>query len=219
MNILINQPAGIGDIIFCQKIAKIFETRGNTVVWPIAESINYLKDYIIFSGLGRAFNSDKVVVVDLDKSFLIDPNESVLKVKYKYCNLDWSDWRNYVSFNRNTAKELELFNKVCPDSEYVVINNFVGTPPNHVKYNIPEPKNKKIVYMDILDDYNVFDWCMVLENASEIYTIDTSINYIIEFLNIKASKLECYSRFKPSNFKHIEGLWKTNWNYKTWENT
>lgn len=218
MNVLINQPAGIGDIIFCQKIAKIFESKSHTVTWPITESIKYVKDYIIFSGLGESINSDKVVVVDLNNSSFIDPNESVMKVKYKYCNLDWSDWKSYVSFKRNITKELELFNKVCPNSEYIVINNFVGTPPNHVKFDIPEPKNKKIVYMDILDGYNVFDWCMVLENASEIYTIDTSINYIIEFLNIKASRLECYSRFKPSNFKHIEGLWETNWNYNKWEN-
>lgn len=218
MDILINQLAGIGDIIFCQKIAKTLANQGHNVFWPVSQNLNYIKDYIIFSGLGKN-PTLPCYRLDLDKSYLTDPNESVLKVKYKYCNLDWSDWRDYVSFSRNNDKERELYNKLCPGPDYVVINNFVGTPPNHIKLDIPEPINKKIVYMDILDGYNVFDWCMVLENASEIYTIDTSINYIIEFLDIKASKLECYSRFKPSNFKHIEGLWRTNWNYKTWENT
>lgn len=217
MEILINQLAGIGDIIFCQKIAKTLANQGHTVFWPIDKNLNYIKDYIIFSGLGEN-PSLPCHSIDLDKSYLINPNESVLKAKYTYCGLDWEDWKGYVSFIRNHDRELELFKKVCPDSDYILINNFVGTPPGHVKYDIPVDTNKKIVYMDILEGYNVFDWCMVLEHASEIYTIDTSINYIIEFLNIKASKLECYSRFRPSNFKHIEGLWKTNWNYKTWEN-
>ena len=99
-----------------------------------------------------------------------------------------------------------------------MVNNLFGTPPNHVRHDIPKPTAKNIVYMDVVEGYSVFDWSMILENAKEIYTIDTSLNYIIDLLDVKATKLDCYSRFKPSNFFHIKGLWKKNWNYKLWEN-
>ena len=36
-NCVIGQPAGLGDIIFCQKIADMFIQNGYTVWWPVVE--------------------------------------------------------------------------------------------------------------------------------------------------------------------------------------
>ena len=45
---LIRQPAGIGDILFTQKIAKrLLETgRCSKVIWPVIEQYNYVQQYI-----------------------------------------------------------------------------------------------------------------------------------------------------------------------------
>jgi len=46
---LIKQPAGIGDIFACLKIAKTIqaETEYNRVIWPVASVYSYLNEYLI----------------------------------------------------------------------------------------------------------------------------------------------------------------------------
>jgi len=43
---LIRQPAGIGDIFFCQKIAKDCITKGYEVWWPVIPQFEFIKDYV-----------------------------------------------------------------------------------------------------------------------------------------------------------------------------
>ena len=49
---IINQPAGLGDILFCQKIAHVAlqEFGCDKVVWPVSEVYNYLHEYISYAG-------------------------------------------------------------------------------------------------------------------------------------------------------------------------
>lgn len=220
---LIKQPAGIGDIIFCQKIAKTLQDRGHTIYWPVLPVIDYISSYIKLDGLGVPMGSvDRTAeLIDLDSSHS-KLGGGILTSKYSYAGLDWRGWQEYVTFVRNYDRERELYRILNPnDEDYIIVNNNCGTPPNTVKYNIPYPKNSniKVIPMTIIDKYTVFDWCLLLEKAKAIYTIDTSINYITEFLNLEADNLEVYSRYNPSNFSHIEGLWtNVDWKYKEWQN-
>ena len=44
---LIRQPAGIGDIFFTQKIAKLLlKSRCNKILWPVISEYSYIADYI-----------------------------------------------------------------------------------------------------------------------------------------------------------------------------
>ena len=43
---LIRQPAGIGDIFFTQKIVKDYISKGYTVIWPVIEQFEFIKDYV-----------------------------------------------------------------------------------------------------------------------------------------------------------------------------
>ena len=43
---LIKQPAGIGDIFFCQKIARYMAYHGYQIIWPISPDIIWIRDYI-----------------------------------------------------------------------------------------------------------------------------------------------------------------------------
>ena len=66
--------------------------------------------------------------------------------------------------------------------------------------------------MQFLNDITLFDWCKVIENASEIHTVETSLNYIIEKLDIKGS-LNMYSKWSPPNYDHVKMLFKKPWKY------
>ena len=43
---LIKQPAGIGDVFFCQKIARIMMQHGYKVIWPLRPDIHWIQRYI-----------------------------------------------------------------------------------------------------------------------------------------------------------------------------
>ena len=219
-NILLKQAAGIGDIIFCQKIAKILQEQGNKVYWPVLPQLSYIKDYIRCDGLAKEPGSE-YQLLDLDRAHDLIGG-SLLTSKYRMVNLEWQDWQEHVILERNYKKEKTLFDVLnLQNKKFILVNNTFGTPPNIQKYEIPvyNPENLHIVYMDLIEGFNVFDWALVLERAKKIYTIDTSINYITEFLNLEADTLEIYSRYKPSNFSHIEGLWtRVDWKYTPWEN-
>ena len=65
----------------------------------------------------------------------------------------------------------------------------------------------------MIHGYSMFDWSKVIECATEIYCVDTSLFYLIDMLDLKAGKLEAYSKFNPPHFMHTEGLFKASWNY------
>ena len=46
--LLIKQPAGFGDILFCQKIAKVFRERTEykEIIWPVASVYSYIQEYM-----------------------------------------------------------------------------------------------------------------------------------------------------------------------------
>ena len=44
--VLIKQPAGLGDIFFCQKIANLFMEEGIRVVWPVQKQFLWILDYL-----------------------------------------------------------------------------------------------------------------------------------------------------------------------------
>ena len=214
---LINQPAGLGDIIFCQKIAKLLKTKYNhTVIWPVVKDLEYVKDYLDFDGFtinNPLWPTNRINLAIADRIF----GGSVLKAKYELVRLDWRDWKDYVGLKRNHEKEQSLYNKLNPNNEeYIIVSKLIGTPPGQREIPMKINSNKKIIEVSLIEGYNPFDWCLLLENASEIHMVDTSFNYIMELINVKTKNLHLYSRFYPNtDFSHIEGLFSLPWEYHT----
>lgn len=235
--VIIRQPAGIGDIFFCQKIAHALHQHYQAeIIWPVISEFIWIKDYIKtpfiefadwesdFEGkqllsnndVSYVFTSGIYTVVPLQRADWNFPGMSVMDAKYHLLGLDFEDWRDYFNFDRNTTKENQLYYDVLgltDDSNYVFINRQFASPPHtticeHIKLE----RFASYVEMRYLDNFTIFDWCKVLENASEIHTVETSINYIIEKINTKA-KLEMYSKHNPPNYTQVQHLFKANWNY------
>ena len=58
---LIRQPAGLGDILFCQKIAKrIIEKYNLDIIWPVIPQFEWISQYL---------SSDRITFVSTESDF------------------------------------------------------------------------------------------------------------------------------------------------------
>ena len=46
MKYLINQPRGLGDILFCEPLVRKLKEEGNEIIWPVNDEFIWIKDYI-----------------------------------------------------------------------------------------------------------------------------------------------------------------------------
>lgn len=227
--VIIFQPAGIGDIFYCLKIAyyiSFFDKNVKTIEWPVIDEFSYIKDYIKIPKLKfTSFNDfvdqdDKKQILNLRDADVGKPqyDNNTMQAKYDLANIDSSDALDYFDFFRNYEREEKLYNELNPNNEeYILRSCNVGSPPQYSARQINIETNKKIIDVKVLPNYNLFDWCKVLENASEIYMVDTSFMYLMEKLDLKASKFKLYSRFNPANFNVIKHIPKNvKWELTEW---
>ena len=233
---IIKQPAGIGDIFFCQKIANKLIEKGFTVIWPIITQFLWLQNYIKnvqFIDINSTFpykneyNNLQIshcelphdgIVLNLQGADKYYPTMSVMEAKYKCFNLEFSDWCDFFNFERNYVKEAELFDNVLKlqNKKYYIKNYFFNSPPImqvcNSALNIKDVNLHEVILQHI-DGFTLLDWCKVIENAEKIYTVDTSLTLIIEKLHT-TDQLYMFSKHTPPNFYHVENLFKKVWIYE-----
>lgn len=238
MKCLINQPAGLGDIIFCQKIADYFINKGYEIIWPVIEEyceivnkhiprkeINFCMESDDFP-YKEYFNQnlirpDKInqndIYLPIRYADRIFPSMPIMRTKFKIFNIDCGDWANYFFMKRDYEKENDLFYNILglrDDEKFAVLNRNYGTKTTGSLIKQFQVKTKnKIIDMKFIDGYSIFDWCKTLEKSSEIYSVDTSLFYIVEKLNLDGVDLHAYSRNSPPSYYHIEGLFSAPWKY------
>lgn len=237
---LINQPAGLGDILLCQKIAKMAIKKGYKIIWPVVKQYEYIGEYIkneniefcriedLFPGK-HLFESDSKEYIQT-KDFVYIPlvfadqiiknHQSVLEAKYTYCNLTSDNWANYFEIYRNVdrEKELEKYFKI-KDEKFCVLNRIFATPPNIItNIGIISPPNIRTIEMKLMGWDRIFDWMGILEKAEEIHTVDTSLTLILRKLNVK--NVHIYERtagiganysIPNPNYHHKNLLCKDSW--------
>lgn len=225
---LVKQPAGIGDIFFTQKIYNTLKKEYD-VIWPINENFMWLNDYIdntfvsensdfpykdLYGGI-NVINKEDVFFLPLQYADRYHHRTKIMAAKYEMSSIDFSDWDQHFNFNRNLEKENELFYNtlgLTDGEEYCLVLKNYGSPPNFLKFPINYRGDLKVVELDFYDGYTLFDWCKVIENASEMHLIDSSINYIIDKLTLKTDRLFLYTR-RPNNFSEIDYIFKTKYTF------
>lgn len=228
-NCLINQPAGLGDILVCLKIAKIYSERGYNVVWPIKDlyldavekhiDADFVEWHCDSKYSRLAYSAD--LILNLDGATSRYPNMGIVDAKYAAAEIyDFDNWIDYFNLVRDLDKEKELTSLVkdkIKTKKYSLVNNNYGTPPNTLRKNIIPKTNYDIVEMSLSPKYNIFDWIGVIENAAEIWTVDTCIHYIMDHpsIRLKAERLEMFSRYEPADFENVvkKVVKNENWNY------
>lgn len=212
---IIKQPAGIGDILFCQGIAKHYADNGYRVVYPLKSNLTYLKDYLAYPNIefcdvdgdfpykehyasDVSLVSDNYTLLNLDTSFRHTPNDGIMPSKYQMLGLDYSMWIGKLSLIRNIERERWLYYdylNLKDGEQYVLLNNKFGTPPDYRTFPIPDiDTSDKLVNMDFIEGTTILDWLLVLEKASGIVTVDTCIQYLLEKLNTKYNFYYCFTR-------------------------
>jgi hypothetical protein len=223
---LIKQPAGIGDIFFCQKIAKAMIIQGYQIVWPLRPDIVWIRDYIkdiYFPSVDDSFPGKDIFdnaagyIIEENGAFIgtatadITHNDGkIMSSKYSMIGLDYDDWRDYFKFDRNLDKENELYYNVLgltDNTEFVLINNLYNTDIKNSNLFSKNNFDLPVVELKILDGFTLFDWCKIIEKAKKIYTINTSINYIIEVLNTSYDEYVIYAH-DEKNKTEIDYLFK-----------
>lgn len=232
-NILIKQPAGLGDIFFTQKIAHILSEHYKCqITWPVLDEFIWVKDYlnspnVNFIPLSSNFKYKEIYeqpiadILEIENNCLYIPLQhadwtipgSVMEAKYKMVDIDFSDWVDYFKFRRNGEKEEKLFNLLdLTEQNYIVVNRYFGSNKEGICKQINFNTPLRIVEIDNITGFTLFDWIYVIQHALQVHTVDTSWCYLFESLGLE-NGINMYSRYTPSNWMHIKNLFKSKWVY------
>tara|TARA_R100001443_G_scaffold12706_2_gene22414 strand:- start:4040 stop:4762 length:723 start_codon:yes stop_codon:yes gene_type:complete len=236
-NLLVNQPAGLGDIMFLQTLVK--NINFSKVYWPVYD--HYLDDcntYLSSEKVTYISNSSPALdngdlkfdgVANFDKSHLIHKTaqKSFMYSKYEMLGLDPSMWMLDFKYSRDSEKESNLFNKVVKQKKYKLINlGFGSSPESKFSENTRSDLLSKFsnddsaVFLEPVEGFSLFDWSKVIEHADEIHTVETSLVYLVEYLQT-TDKLFMYLKGSKESFltqydgwDYICRIHNKNWEYE-----
>lgn len=231
--LLIIQPGKFGDIIICLPIAKWYYDRGYVVEWECPEmyheifrNVDYVKP-VLNPELEPAYDK----IIDLSFGFGGAPQmwwnerqtkfDSFVTAKYELAGVPLEErWK--LVYHRNTINESSLYAKVTndiynPQVPYALIHTqgSIGTSINNRLGNV----TLKHVYFKPVEGYNIFDWRYVIEHATEIHCIDSSLSNLIEVLpqqHIKTEESKYVKQTKimydvRESYQWLKSIYKNNW--------
>jgi hypothetical protein len=155
---LINQPAGLGDIMYTLQIGYLYSSRGYNVIWPLIDQYMWIPRYISspsirFVSISSEFplkelmlNGYTEVYFDPSGNIYIPLARSLVNSSGRYYPLMYSkymmvglgplarNWPYYVSINRNLDSERSVtdFYGKHLTSEYIYANSLIGSPDGHL---------------------------------------------------------------------------------------
>lgn len=220
--VVINQPFGLGDFLFCIPIARDYIAEGYKVIWPVIPAyqninkhfpdITFVNKEMLKIDYERKdeYELNGMMVVPLRWSYEIInvPFRDCMKSKYLMFKKDWRRWRE-STWVRDTAKEDELFYQVLGLKDGERFNLINATFRNDLSGWVPvQVRNDyRNIELKTHEGFTLLDWGKVIENASTIHTVSTSINYMLELMALKATDVHLYVR-KPDerDFRNIDYL-------------
>jgi len=138
---LIKQPAGLGDLMYCHKIAAVYAARGYEIIWPVAPSIMqangkiagvnfcdvtqdfpYKKEYT--EGGIHPYERGQIKYIPTYMATKAVKSKLIMRSKYRVANLNAGDWQDYLVINRDPEKEEQLFESLGlkKGDEYIFVN-------------------------------------------------------------------------------------------------
>ena len=215
--LFIDQNAGLGDILFIQKIIDRIINDGYDVLLPVVHEYKFIKDYIKKEHLNISIidandrhtrnyikNITANSTLPLHKSYDYYPHMNMMAAKYQMLRMNYDNWQNHFTIIRNYEKENKLVEQLgTRNKKYNLICNTLCTPPDQMQLKMdPVDNGLEKINISIIDEYSPFDWGTVIENATNLYFVDTSFTYIIEKLTLKAENMFLYSRWHNDGGVH-----------------
>jgi hypothetical protein len=224
-NCLIYQPCGLGDIIWLQPMVDKLISDGYTIYYPVIdlyydllkeqmpkENLIWVKESEDFPM--KSFYGTHVLKNDGNNLYLpisfanyYLQRCSVMISKYYYMNMPISNWHKNVNIKRNTEKENRLIEAYGIDltTPFALVNMVYGTPPNHIARAMSLSLGvNQLIHMSFEKDreygFTLFDWIGVIEKATEIHTVETSLCYLVDMF-AKSDKIFMYEK-RRENEQH-----------------
>jgi hypothetical protein len=222
MTVLPLQSFGLGDVVFSMTLIKRI-ANGNPIVWGVmphfVEGLNKAYPDVTFvdwTKLGIDYNTKQhkeIYHAEYGKCVIIPIRwaDSIMKVgyeqwmrsKYDMYGMDYRDWKELAWWERDYDKEIELL-KMHVNYAPILINATFGS---ECKLKSAVPTIKGAINMRVIDGYSLFDWVGIIERATEIHTVNTSIIYLLDQLELTAKEIHIYPRsIKGQTHKGVDYL-------------
>lgn len=217
---------GLGDHIHCNGLVRfILEKNPNSKIYifvreNILKMVKFMyrdKDKIKIIKIPKKIKKENQYVQDLvnkKKNIIfykigfeyiqknhksINVSETVDSLFYKQLKISYKKRFQKTYWERDHAKERKIYNKLIGKKPYVFIHDdalrgfFI--PDNLINSKFDIIRNDK--------SNSIFDYGLILENASEIHLMESSIRCMLEFLNPHNCKFYLYKFKNMDHFKSV----------------
>jgi len=234
---IIKQPAGLGDILFCLKIAvKVLEQKkAEKVIWPVSDVYSYIGEYIDIKGLEFVNENDEFegkdlylsdqksvtydndnMMINLQRADEVIKGVGVMYCKYNMINLKYQNWIDYVDIKRNYQREQKLesvLNLTKDSPDYHLVNRVFATYPNLLQAeSVPTFKEKfNTIEVKNMNFDRIFDWLGVIERSKSFHTVETAFCYLAALCN--KEEVVVYNRNCKTDFSYVKQIYPSNWQY------
>ena len=222
---VVNQFAGLGDILFLIPLIRELQNEGNKVLWPIIPQylsiaehfpdINFVnKDLydLPYNDRGRPETQyGQMLPYRFATENMGRTLHQCMESKYHIFGHDHNIWRK-LYWKRNKVREAKLIFLLGATGDFNLVNRFYGL---NSAFAIEPIINNfyKVIEMTHMAEFSLIDWMGVIELAKEVHVANSSINYLIELSDITAP---CYmykrGLWNESGFEFTRQLW----NNKCW---
>jgi hypothetical protein len=193
---------------------QLFEKYDKIIIYNLDESYNR---HFVTEEISSKYYNSNIKIISLgnhnNATFNLDSGINFWKIFYKQANLDYNIRYNYININRNENNERLLYNKVIENygknyifthdhrsytykhydiRRNVYVNNVNDIPVFHPNFNYYDNDlNHKYynLWFDFISN-NLLDYCMILENASEIHITDSCFSCLLCYLNLEKVKVK-----------------------------
>lgn len=203
------QPGRLGDIIICLPIAKYYFDRGYEVIWPVLKQhyntfrdIDYVQAISLDCDINNCVSRAKEICnpieceqLDLSFGFYnssaasyhsdINYAKNFVEAKYKLSNVPLHERWN-LSFSRDKQREDLLYKQMVKKIDYILVHE------NSSQGHHFSADGDNIIKVLPLEDFNIFNWMKIIENAQEIHCVDSSICNLIESQKHLKNKIKKY---------------------------
>ena len=198
---IFNQWAGIGDILFIEPIMRKYFQNGHTVILPVLNQLLSLQPYFPYVKFvdmdSLDIDYEEKNVVETEEHIILPIRHSVPRMgnKYVMVDMDFNDWRNLTWLrHRNKEEKLKKILGIKAGDKYNLINGNFSSHYPFVQREIVVRNGNKNIIMTPIKGFTLLDWAGVIENATAIHTVNTSIMYMLEILELSTNDIHVYSR-------------------------
>lgn len=222
--VIINQPRGIGDILFMQPIANRLLAMGYNVDWITDQRFVSIQKHfpgVNFVPIGHyredhfdtqyCFEEDGKVYLPMKYSDSIYGKgyEKCMESKYSLLGLDFEGWQDDVRLVRDPLREGILEGILELPVDFTLINKqFMSDGSKSIQ--LPRFSGP-VIELKPVAGFTMVDWSGVIEKASSIHTVGTGFTLLVELLEV-TNNLHLYQR-EEDGFSQYDYVLRKPWKF------